>query len=96
MNFNKVIFITLSLFILGCSSTENSHNPANGIIFYEDVADTGLEAAGGKLSIKYMVGAEKHCSKYYRKAVYVKSGLKDQGFDVKKIRAYEEFKCVRN
>ena len=52
MNFNKVIFITLSLFILGCSSTENSHNPANGIIFYEDVADTGLEAAGGKLSIK--------------------------------------------
>ena len=96
MNFNKVIFIILSFFILGCQSTENSHNPANGIIFYEEVVDIDLKAAGGEVLVKHMERAKKHCSKYYRKAVYVKSGLKDQGFDVKKIRAYEEFKCVRN
>ena len=53
MNFNKIALITVALFILGCSSTENLRKeffpkPEDGITIYDKEIDVGLKASGGK------------------------------------------------
>tara|TARA_E500000178_G_scaffold42003_1_gene37693 strand:+ start:237 stop:542 length:306 start_codon:yes stop_codon:yes gene_type:complete len=100
MNLNKIALITLTLFILGCSSTENLNkkffsNPADGITIYDEEIDVGLKATGGKVLKRHLEQAKKHCNLFDKNAIYVTSGAIEQGLTTNKYRTYEEYKCVK-
>ena len=103
MNFNKIAIITLALFILGCSSTENFSNPEDGITIYDKEIkeiDVGLKAAGDKAVDEKVLGrhleqAKKHCNLFDKKAIYEKSGATEQGLATNKYLTYERYKCVK-
>ena len=94
MNINKIVLLTLILLILGCSSTENLRS-GDGITIYDETYDESLKAAGGKVLGRHQSEAQKHCSKYNKKAIYIENGLKKQGFDSNKFLAFEKYRCVK-
>ena len=100
MNFNKIALITLALFILGCSSTENLRKeffskPEDGITIYDKEIDVGLKASGGKVLGRHLEQAKKHCNLFDKKAIYEKSGAAEQGLATNKYLTYERYKCVK-
>ena len=104
MNFNKIALITVALFILGCSSTENLRKeffpkPEDGITIYDKEIDVGLKATGGKLLGRHLEQAKKHCNLFDKKAIYEESGEKEQiteqGLATNKYLTYERYKCVK-
>ena len=104
MNFNKIALITVALFILGCSSTENLRKeffpkPEDGITIYDKEIDVSLKATGGKVLGRHLEQAKKHCNLFDKKAIYEESGEKEQiteqGLATNKYLTYERYKCVK-
>ena len=104
MNFNKIALITVAVFILGCSSTENLRKeffpkPEDGITIYDEEIDVSLKATGGKVLGRHLEQAKKHCNLFDKKAIYEESGEKEQiteqGLATNKYLTYERYKCVK-
>ena len=102
MNLNKIALITLTLFILGCSSIDNLSNkifsnPSDGITFFDKKLDDGLKATGGKKNksvklLRHLEKAKIHCKQFDKKAIYYESGTTARG--VNNLN-YERYKCVK-
>ena len=100
MNFNKIGLITVALFILGCSSTENLRKeffskPEDGITIYDEEINYGLNATGGKVLGRHLEQARKHRNLFDKKAIYEKSGSTEQGLATNKYLTYERYKCIK-
>ena len=94
MNINKIALLALILLILGCSSTENLRS-GDGITIYDETYDESLKAVGGKVLGRHESQAQKYCSKYNKKAIYIESGSKKEGFASNRFLAFEKYRCIR-
>ena len=94
MNFNKIALITVALFILGCSSTEDLRSGYE-ITIYDKIEDENLKAVGGKILGRHESEAQKYCSKYNKKAIYIESGSKKREFDSNRFSTFEKYRCIR-
>ena len=62
---------------------------------YDETYDESLKAVGGKVLGRHESLAQKYCSKYNKKAIYIESGSKKQGFDSNRFLAFEKYRCIR-
>ena len=100
MNFNKIVILLITLFILSCSSKNDLSNkffsnPEDGITIYDKEIDVGLKASGGKVLGRHLEQAKKHCNQYGKDAIYVRSGAAEQGLGTNKYLRYEIYICVK-
>ena len=96
----RILLLTLTLFFISCSSTENLRKeifpkPEDGITIYDKEIDVGLKATGGKVLGRHLEQAKKHCNLFDKKAIYEKSGTTEQGLATNKYLTYERYKCVK-
>ena len=105
MNFNKIVILLITLFILSCSSKNDLSNkfflnPEDGITIYDKDINVGLKATGGKTAdgevlARHQKQAKKHCNQYGKDANYVRSGAAEQGLGTNKYLRYEIYICVK-